>query len=214
MKYLKSFEEWCLEEKAYQLLEQYKLGKNKLPANKIGRSANQEVNFYCQTCQTIWHKNLNKIKDLQKTKCPYCAHTKASSFYNLAVIYPDAIEYWDYEKNKKEPSQYMPKSQETVFWKCNICGNQWAERIIDRISSYEGKIEKSTYCPFCGHERVWSQYNLLTEYPEIARQWNYEKNGLLTPIDVFPKSQQEVYWKCEKGHSWLKAIFFKNNSKG
>lgn len=115
MKYLKSFEEWCLEEKAYQLLEQYKLGKNKLPANKIGRSANQEVNFYCQTCQTIWHKNLNKIKDLQKTKCPYCAHTKASSFYNLAVIYPDAIEYWDYEKIKKNQVNTCRKVKRRFF---------------------------------------------------------------------------------------------------
>ena len=208
MKYLKSFEEWCLEEKAYQLLKQYQLGKNDLPASKIGRSVNKEVKFYCETCKKIWCKNLNKIKDLKKTKCPYCAHTKVSNFYNLAVIYPDTINYWDYEKNEKEPNQYMPKSQKKVFWKCNICGNQWKEKIKDRVSSYKVKTKRDIYCPFCAHERVWSQYNLLTEYPEIARQWNYEKNGLLTPMDVFPKSQQEVYWKCDfnPNHVWKDRI--------
>jgi len=42
--------------------------------------------------------------------------------------------------------------------------------------------------------------------PELAKQWNYEKNGKLKPSDIVSLSHLKVWWKCEKGHSWRAIV--------
>lgn len=36
-------------------------------------------------------------------------------------------------------------------------------------------------------------------YPEIAKDWFFEKNREITPKDVFSKSNKIYWWKCKKG---------------
>ena len=38
--------------------------------------------------------------------------------------------------------------------------------------------------------------NLLDKFPEIAKEWDYEKNAPLKPEDVSFGSHRSVYWKC------------------
>ena len=47
---------------------------------------------------------------------------------------------------------------------------------------------------------------LATTYPELAKEWNYEKNGALTPRDVTVSSRTKVWWKCSEGHEWEAAV--------
>lgn len=51
-------------------------------------------------------------------------------------------------------------------------------------------------------------------YPEIAEEWNYERNGSLTP-DMFSKAsmQIKVWWKCKKGHEWQSTIAHRTQMK-
>lgn len=42
--------------------------------------------------------------------------------------------------------------------------------------------------------------SLASEFPELAKEWDYKLNGDLKPSDVPPKGRQKVFWKCEKGH--------------
>lgn len=49
--------------------------------------------------------------------------------------------------------------------------------------------------------------NLLSiVYPELAERWNKEKNGELTPDQVTVGSSKEVYWSCEKGHTFPSKV--------
>ena len=47
---------------------------------------------------------------------------------------------------------------------------------------------------------------LAAEYPELAKEWNYEKNGHLTPFDVTTGSNKKVWWICPLGHEWEARI--------
>ena len=49
-------------------------------------------------------------------------------------------------------------------------------------------------------------YNLLTEFPEVAKEWNYEKNYPLIPEMFYPKSGKKVWWKCKNNHEWVSKI--------
>jgi peptidoglycan hydrolase-like protein with peptidoglycan-binding domain len=40
---------------------------------------------------------------------------------------------------------------------------------------------------------------LASTYPELAEQWNYERNGALTPWDVTIGSGRKVRWICSLG---------------
>lgn len=40
----------------------------------------------------------------------------------------------------------------------------------------------------------------------LLTQWDYEKNGTLTPDRVTYGSHKKVWWICEKGHSWQAIV--------
>jgi hypothetical protein len=48
----------------------------------------------------------------------------------------------------------------------------------------------------------------------LAKEWNYEKNNILTPKDVTPNSGKKVWWKCNKGHEWQATIASRNSGCG
>ncbi len=49
---------------------------------------------------------------------------------------------------------------------------------------------------------------LFITHPELSEEWNYSKNGKLTPKDVTFGSGKKVWWKCSKGtdHVWPAVI--------
>lgn len=49
--------------------------------------------------------------------------------------------------------------------------------------------------------------DLATKYPELVKEWDYEKNGDLLPSDVLPFQKDiKPWWICEKGHHYEAAI--------
>jgi hypothetical protein len=58
-------------------------------------------------------------------------------------------------------------------------------------------------------------YNdLQTINPTLASEWNYERNDVLTPMEVMPNSGKKVWWKCSKGHEWQAIIQNRNKGQG
>lgn len=56
-------------------------------------------------------------------------------------------------------------------------------------------IKRGFKCPICANRQLLSGYNdFETRYPELAKEWNYEKN-ILKPNQVFPGSLKKVWWK-------------------
>lgn len=53
--------------------------------------------------------------------------------------------------------------------------------------------------------------SLAQQRPEIAQQWNFEKNNGLTPEMFYEYSNESVWWKCSKGHEWQAAISNRSN---
>ena len=42
----------------------------------------------------------------------------------------------------------------------------------------------------------------ILSYPELMREWNYEKNSGIDPAEVSYGSKEGVHWRCAKGHDW------------
>lgn len=48
--------------------------------------------------------------------------------------------------------------------------------------------------------------DLETVRPDIAKEWNYEKNGDLKSTEIYSRSSIKVWWKCSKGHEWQTKV--------
>ncbi len=120
---------------------------------------------------------------------------------------PEAAKEWNYDKNKKlKPEYFTPKSNKKVWWKCNK-GHEWQTTINNR--------NEGNGCPYCSGNKVLVGYNdLQTVNPNLAKEWCYERNKGLTPMEVMPNGNKKVWWKCNKGHAWQATINNRNNGRG
>ena len=78
-----------------------------------------------------------------------------------------------------------------------------------------GAGSKGDGCPYCaGHLAIQGVNDLATLFPNIAAQWNREKNGDKVPEQFLPMSACKVWWKCQKGHEWKSAISSRTAGSG
>lgn len=54
--------------------------------------------------------------------------------------------------------------------------------------------------------------SLANRYPELLKEWNYEKNDLLPEMATYA-SARKVWWKCSMGHEWQSRIFSRTKNK-
>ena len=139
--------------------------------------------------------------------CPYCSGKRVlKGFNDLETLNPQLALEWDYEKNGNlKPSEVTCGSEKVVWWRCNK-GHSWDASIAVRVHS--------SGCPVCSNLRVQEGYNdLVTLRPDLAKDWDYEKNMGLTPSMVTPGSSKKVWWKCQKGHSYYTSLANRTGSK-
>lgn len=121
-------------------------------------------------------------------------------FNDLATTHPELTKEWDYEKNGKlTPLNVVEFSNKKIWWLCDK-GHSWDAPICRRT-------QKESGCPYCsGRLPIKGETDLETFFPEIARDWNYQKNGNLLPSDVAPGSHLKVWWLCPLGHEWEAVV--------
>ena len=137
--------------------------------------------------------------------CPFCAGKKVCFDNCLNTINPKATKMWHKSKNGTlTPADVVAGSNKKVWWECKS-GHEWEMSVSD--------ANKGRGCPFCAGRRV-SKNNALAIYnPAVAYEWNYDKNGELTPQNVSYSSNKKVWWRCEKGHEWEEKVSNRHHGK-
>ena len=116
----------------------------------------------------------------------------------MATTNPELLKEWDYSKNSISPNEINAGAEKKVWWICPK-GHSYNSLLRNR--------RNGVGCPICNSKKVLIGYNdLCTTNPEIAKEWNYEKNGNLRPTDVTAGSHKKVYWKCKNNHEWMAVI--------
>ena len=133
---------------------------------------------------------------------------------SLQDKYPELAKQWDQERNNGLlPSDVPYGSHMTVFWKCPICKQSYPKRICNRTAPSKINSE-SDKCPVCLGRYIIADYNsLAAKYPNIAKEWDYDKNGI-GPEEVAPHSNKKYWWICPKGHSYEAKVNNKVNNNG
>lgn len=167
-------------------------------------TAQTKLWWKCQNGHT-WRATISNRK--RGCGCPYCKNKLATPERNLAVCFPDRLEFWDWVKNSISPYELLPNSEIYVYWKCKQ-GHEW------EMSVNSATDREKMSCPYCaGRLPIPGKTDLETLEPEIAAEWDYSRNMLL-PRNVTRMSGKKVWWICDKGHSYKARIYNRSNGKG
>ena len=89
------------------------------------------------------------------------------------------------------PDGVRPASGRKVWWQClrDPSHPAWQAAVSQRSTRGRG-------CPACAGRVATAAENLAARYPAVAAQWHPTLNGELTPDQVRPRSNREVWWRC------------------
>lgn len=198
-----------------ELVKEWDYNKNNdlLPEN-FKKSSNKKVWWKCSRCGYEW-QNLISYRS-KGSQCPICTKniktknrlkTELINKDSFAKSHPELVKEWNYKKNiNLTPEDFVSHSNKKVWWKCSK-GHEWQQRIDARV--------RGTRCPYCTNQKILKGYNdLESQNPQLAKEWNYEKNGSLKPSKVGIGYGKLVWWKGKCGHVWQSTVYSRNRGTG
>ena len=173
-------------------------------------SSDERVWWKCPDCSHEWQSSIGSMTREGRIGCAICAQKhRGQSFTkgvvarvgSLAETMPELAKEWHPTKNGDlAPYDITSGRFKPAWWKCSKCGYEW-------LSSPNNR-KKGVGCPCCsGRVANIGINDLETIFPDVAKKWNYEKNGDLKPNQFLPGSSKKVWWKCDKcGAEWQRVI--------
>ena len=161
----------------------------------------------CAECDWRWESKLRDRANGQP--CPRCFPQDFSNHIvrhrrklSISEEYPELCKDWHPKRNLPlEPRQATAGISQKIWWVCQKNKHHiWETTIANRI--------KGNGCPYCTNKLVNSTNSLQALYPDIAKEWFFEKNKDLTPDQVVPGSPKKVWWRCSASddHIWHTEI--------
>jgi hypothetical protein len=173
-----------------KLCEEWYYDKNINTPDKYTFGSNEKVSWICPNNKCGCHIYIYIYDKTSGQECPFCVKGIPCPHNTAKIAHPDICDEWDYEKNDSRPEDYSRGSKIKVWWTCSqYSTHKWQATILSRLSVLTG-------CPYCYGKRS-ETYNLLTDNPELALEWHFEKN-ISNPEDYALHSHANVWWKCKK----------------
>lgn len=177
--------------------------KNGLPEMYTSKSG-KVVSWKCAKGHE-WTKRVSE--QVNANECPACnGRILIEGENDILTVYPELCDMWDGERNKKKPNKVKANKTTKHWWICEKEHHSYESNIYN--------ILRGRKCPYCaGKKPIVGENDLMTANPEVAAEWDYEKNKK-KPVAFLPKSNCKVYWLCEFGHSWKARISDRTRGTG
>ena len=118
---------------------------------------------------------------------------------------PTIAAQWHPTLNAHLNLETMTARNPKKVWWLGPCGHEWYATVAGRAGYSEG-------CSICANKKVLIGFNdLQTIFPDVAKEWNYEKNSSLLPTDIVSGTTLKVWWICNKGHEWDATVYSRTN---
>jgi hypothetical protein len=168
-----------------------------LSPQDVSAMSGRKVFWKCQRGHS-WTVAINVRKG-----CPFCTGLRViPGETDLGTQFPELAAEWDFSANNDlSPENVAPKTAKKVGWICAE-GHKYEATVASRASG--------TGCPYCAGVRILKGFNdLASKRPDVAAQWDHDKNFPLKPDEVALHSTRSVHWICEKGHNFESIISYR-----
>ena len=176
-------------------------------------------------CEHEWQTSVANRTSGKRTGCPKCSRAQRRIVHSGAQVaepgesfgdlHPDLLDEWNFDRNQElDPFRLKPASSTRAWWKCRECGHEWQTTIGLRTTA-------GTSCAPCSYKQrgVKRQtpspgQSLAELFPDVVKEWDWEKNGELDPRKLKPGSDLKVWWVCaQRGHRWQAHIYHRASSE-
>lgn len=176
---------------------------NGLKPSGITPFSNKKVWWACNKNKYHQWRASPKQRTRLNNSCPKCN--------SIIVKFPEIAKEFHSTLNENHiVSDLSYSSHIKIWWKC--------PKGFDHVwkTSPNSRISMKTGCPICAGYKVVKSNSVTAIYPELAAQWDFEKNKNLTPDMVYAKSSKKVWWQCDEGddHNWNAQIKSRANGIG
>lgn len=177
-----------------ELLREWHPTKNEgVYPNQLTSGSDKRINWICKNGHEWVTSVYERAK--RKTGCIKCPRNLKVRKNNLTETHPHLLQEWCFEKNTSiTPLNVVFGSKVQAWWRCKR-GHEWKTSINHRTV-------KLTGCPYCCGKKVTADNNLSITHPDLAKEWNYDKNNEIRPQDVTFGVGKKYWWKCSNGHEW------------
>lgn len=186
----------------YPKIEQYYSIDNTLTLNTLPPNSKELTLWNCPVCKYTFECPVYSIvksytQGKKSLRCPVCSGRKAVPGINdFATLYPDFLQYWDYDKNTILPSETRPQSRYEAWWKCE--NNHSYQKMMMTF------IQSNQKCPHCltkkREKNKVKNHKRLHEY----QLWYFDTDNI---DEKYVSDKKHYQWKCpKKGHIFKKPL--------
>lgn len=190
----------------------------------VTRQSRKVVQWRCPECSLEFEAKIYEMAGNNRPSCPQCSERKMKEYHEEIERYkktpvsdiPELLAAWDDERSPYETMVYpagwmgMRPGDGQYRFKCE--------------NGHHPSAFPYTYlrngCPACqaAKTREWNRERkafLAESNPELAAEWDYQRNGKWTPENVGYDSKREVYWICSAcGHKWAATPRSRRKTRG
>lgn len=132
-------------------------------------------------------------------------------FISLADHSPHLLGEWDAEFNAPlTPEAVSYGSSKKVHWICSARGHHFMAMVKNRTRLGSG-------CPYCkGNAVMPGENDLATLRPDLALEWDEERNYPDLPSQFSLHSNRRFWWTCpcDPSHHWYASVNNRTNGSG
>ena len=155
----------------------------------------KKIWWRCMTCGHKWQAT--GAARIKSGGCPAHTGRVPTATNNMSVTHPQLAKEFDYEKNAPlAPEALIAGTNKKLWWRCQTCDYKWQATGAARV--------RGNGCPSCSNRVVTVNNNMAVTHPQLAQEFDREKNAPLTPETLVAGTGKRLWWRCQKcGHSWL-----------
>ena len=177
-------------------------------------NSHMRAHWKCSACLHEWQASVLH-KAHAKTGCPNCAKANAGrkadgtrqKHPTFAAAQHALLQQWDHDRNRENgnfPENTSLRSNKLIWWQCHKCPkgqvHSWQALARNRTSS-----NNLTGCPCCSGHQVCECNSLQTVCPDIAADFDVEKNGV-TAAEVTSATHTKYSWLSDKAGAKKRSV--------
>jgi hypothetical protein len=209
----------CLETLAPEVTREWHPAANRpLTPRDVTTGSGEVVTWKCPRGGHVWRATVN-ARAREGKGCPVCARKEVADNQarppageSLADLVPALVREWHPTKNGTlTPRDVFKNATRPVWWRCTVDPrHEWSRSPNGRLN--RGRVNG---CPRCKY-RPPIEESLFQKRPDLARQWDVERNGSLSPKQVSCGSRRRVWWRCVDvpDHVWQREIWDRVRGSG